>query len=535
MTKYVLRRILHGAISTIIVVALAMLLIYSLMNRQLIFQSDALYPKKLNNDKTSYMYSKWEQYGYLDYVPYSDYLIALKNDGDIDDATYAKATYPRTGNVVADEVVKYTTQFKEHYQSEGYEIVELEAVHYGSGSKIADGGNARLFAYKNNPLLKRLLSYFTGLISVDNVHYVKDDADLVGERGLTFTWHDPVYTEYNEDGTVKSEKLSPALMGNGTKYRYLFYCDNRFPYIHQNLVKFRLGMSYAVNAGYDVSETMSVPQGSYAPELITYPKGQRISSADNLHSASYVPGSLKANIAYQELFVDDYTNMSTQKAGKSKLGYSFSIGICEVILAYLLSIPLGILMALNKDKLIDKIGTAYIVFIMAVPSLAYIFMFKAMGAAAGLPTTFDMDSASKLMYVLPIVSLALPAIGGLMRWLRRYMIDQMNSDYVKFARSGGLTEGEIFSRHILKNAIIPIVHGIPGSILAAMTGAIITERVYTVPGAGNLLTTAISAYDNGVIVGLVLFYALLSIASVIMGDVLMSIVDPRISFTAKAR
>ena len=139
------------------------------------------------------------------------------------------------------------------------------------------------------------------------------------------------------------------------------------------------------------------------------------------------------------------------------------------------------------------------------------------------------------MYVLPVISLSLPSIANLMKWLRRYMIDQMNSDYVKFARSGGLSEGEIFSKHILKNAIIPVVHGIPGSILGAMTGAIITERVYVVPGAGNLLTRAINTYDNSVIVGVTLFYAILTVVSVILGDVLMSLVDPRISFTSKAR
>ena len=68
-----------------------------------------------------------------------------------------------------------------------------------------------------------------------------------------------------------------------------------------------------------------------------------------------------------------------------------------------------------------------------------------------------------------------------------------------------------------------------------MTGAIITERVYVVPGVGNVLTTAINEYDNGVIVGVTLFYALLSVTSVIVGDLLMSVVDPRISFTSKAR
>jgi oligopeptide transport system permease protein len=111
----------------------------------------------------------------------------------------------------------------------------------------------------------------------------------------------------------------------------------------------------------------------------------------------------------------------------------------------------------------------------------------------------------------------------------------MNSDYVKFARSGGLSESEIFRKHVLKNAIIPIVHGIPGAVLGSMVGAIITERVYVVPGAGNLLTEAINKYDNGVIVGVTLFYATLSVVSIILGDVFMSLVDPRISFTSKRR
>ena len=72
-------------------------------------------------------------------------------------------------------------------------------------------------------------------------------------------------------------------------------------------------------------------------------------------------------------------------------------------------------------------------------------------------------------------------------------------------------------------------------MLGALTGAIITERVYVVPGAGNLLTRAINNYDNGVIVGMTLFYAVLSVTSIILGDVLMSMVDPRISFSSKAR
>ena len=344
----------------------------------------------------------------------------------------------------------------------------------------------------------------------------------VGERGLTFTWRDPAYG---------GEKFSPAIMGNGTLNKYLLYCNDRFPYIHQNLITINLGKSFSVNQGIDVFNTMTDAQGPQKFSTITYPSGVVEYTADDIHSLQYVPDSVDKGVLNQRYYVDDYTGVSTAKSGLSQMGYSFSIGIISVILAYLLAVPLGVLMALNKDKLIDKLGTFYIVFIMAVPSLGYIFIFRAIGSGFRLPTTFDVQNPTALMYILPVISLALPSIANLMKWLRRYMIDQMNSDYVKFARSGGLSEGEIFSKHILKNAIIPVVHGIPGSILFSMTGAIITERVYVVPGVGNVLTKAINMYDNGVIVGVTLFYALLSIVSLILGDILYFLVltEPRVT------
>ena len=296
-----------------------------------------------------------------------------------------------------------------------------------------------------------------------------------------------------------------------------------------------LGKSYAVNYGVDVLQTMTVTQGAYVMSPTIYPTGLREDSADDLHTATYMENSRDATPVTEARYTDDYTVVVNERSGKSKMGYSFSIGILATLMAYVLGVPLGIFMARHKDGIVDKLGTVYIVFIIAVPSLAYIFMFKAIGGSFGLPTTFDVTINSKLMYVLPIVSLALPSVANLMKWLRRYMVDQMNSDYVKFARSGGLSENEIFFKHIFKNAAIPIVHGIPGSVLFALTGAIITERVYVVPGTGNLLTYAINQYDNGVIVGVTLFYALLSVLSIILGDVLMAMVDPRISFSNESR
>ena len=522
MAKYLLKRILHAILSVIAVVMIVMILIYSLMNRQLIFSSDPVYAKTTNNAKQTYMLRKWEEYGYLDYVTYSDYLQMLTDSGEIDEDTRAKVVnFARKAGSDSEEVQVYIDKFNDYYTKKGYTVNRLDAV--TTGKKLANGGQQQYYAYKDKPLISRLVTYFTSIISVDNVHYVEEDLE---NRGITFTTHDPVYG---------GEKFSPAIMGNGTRYKYLLYCNDKFPWIHQNLVTINLGKSYSVNMGIDVFTTMISSQGSYVNSVITYPSGLTEESADDLHMATYAADSLDSSIVFTSRYTDHYTNVPTVKGGMSKMGYSFSIGICAVVISYLLGVPLGILMARKKDKLVDKLGTIYIIFIIAVPSLAYIFLFKAIGYKMGLPTVFNVDSSSKLMYVLPVVSLSLPSIASLMKWLRRYMIDQMNSDYVKFARSGGLSESEIFSKHILKNAIIPIVHGIPGSILGALTGAIITERVYVVPGAGNLLTQAINKYDNSVIVGVTLYYAILSVTSLILGDILMSMVDPRISFSSKAR
>ena len=522
MTKYILRRFLHGLLSVLIVVAVVMVMVYSLLNRESIFAQDSVYSKQSNNQKTTYMYRKWSEFGYIDYLTYGDWLQQLMAEGEIDEATRSSAaSLGRTADKDTDLTADYVQRFETYATENGYTVRRLDAI--VNKKKLAPGGQPQLFAYKDVPLLSRLVKYITGLIQVDNIHAVTED---VGERGLKFTLFDPAYG---------GKTFAPAIMGNGTMHKYLLYVDGNFPFIHQNLVSINLGKSYSVNQGVEITTTMTRSQGSYVKSEVIYPTGLVAESADDLHSAVYASGSLESNPANADRFVDNYTSVQTNKSGMSRMGYSFTIGIIAVALAYLLGVPLGIVMALKKEKLVDKLGTAYIVFIMAVPSLSYILIFKAIGNMTGLPTTFDMESTSKLMFVLPIISLALPSVGGLMRWLRRYMIDQMNSDYVKFARSGGLSEGEIFSKHILKNAAIPLIHGIPGSVLGALTGAFITERVYVVPGIGGLLINAINAYDNGVIVGVTLFYAVISVVSLILGDVLMSMVDPRISFTEKAR
>ena len=523
MVKYFFKRFFRGCISLVIAIALVMLMVFSWLDNTLIFAEDEQYVKLSNNQRTIYMYQKWEEYDYLDYVPYTDWLNQLVASGEItEDERQSVATIGRTADKDSDETAAYIQRFTEEYEAQGYTVVRLDAV-MATPNRIATGGSASLFAYQNTPLLIRMLNFFAGIFEFDNINYVEED---IGERGLTFTLYDPAYG---------GEKFSPAILGNGTYHKYLLYFDDRFPYIHQNFLTIHLGTSYSVNKGVDAFETMVQSQGNYVRSTTYYPTGVVEESADDLHSATYLAGSRDLNLVYANLYTDDYTNVSLVKDSGSRISYSFRASIIASALAYIIGLPLGILMAKKKDTWVDRLGNAYVVIIMAVPGLAYMLMLKAIGNKLGLPTTFSLDNPTWLMYIMPIASSAIGAIAGEMKWMRRYMVDQMNSDYVKFARSEGLSEREIFTKHIFKNAAIPVVHGIPGAITGALSGAIIMEQVYLIPGVGGLLVQAIGAYDNAVIVGVALFYGVLFIISAIAGDILMAVMDPRISYTSKAR
>jgi oligopeptide transport system permease protein len=512
-------RVARGLLSVIIVVAVVMVLIYSCLDRNLIFANDPVFAKHKSNAQQIYKMQQWERYGYVKLKTYAQYLSGLGLEQAEHDAAAQLGDGPEVDNPTA---AAHIAAFTAESEAEGYTVVRLRGKRKGNTASYLDGGEPRLYAYRDVPLYRRLWNYLTGLVELDNIHAVQED---VGQRGLSFTWYDPVYG---------GDRFSPAVMGNGTRHKYLLYFDSTFPYLHQNLLTIRLGSSYSVDQGTDVYDTLTRRQGTKEHVWVTYPSGNQELSADDLHTAVYVAGSYAGgNAVIKRNFVDDYTGVTTRKTGLSKLGYSFAVGIISVCLAYGLAVPLGIWMARRQGKLADRFGTAYIVLIMAVPSLAYIFFFKTLGEWVGLPGSFDLEAPTRLMYVLPVISLALPAAANLMKWLRRYMIDQLHGEYVRFARASGLSEGKIFRSHVLKNAAIPMIHGIPAAVLGALVGAIITERVYSVPGAGNLLTGAIHAYDNGVIVGLTLFYAVISVSSVILGDLLIGLADPRIALGRK--
>ena len=215
-----------------------------------------------------------------------------------------------------------------------------------------------------------------------------------------------------------------------------------------------------------------------------------------------------------------------------KMAVSMKVGLISMAVSLPLGMALGALMARSKGRFADKLGNAYIVFIQAVPNAVYFIFIQLYGSSwFNLSVLYKPEDWTSL--ILPVISLALPSISSYAMWLRRYVVDETNKDYIKLARAKGVPNTTIWFRHVFRNSVVPMVNLIPGSILLTISGSIYTESLYSIPGMGGLLVDVIKRQDNSMIVALVVIFAALSIIGLLLGDILMGLVDPRISFAKK--
>lgn len=216
-----------------------------------------------------------------------------------------------------------------------------------------------------------------------------------------------------------------------------------------------------------------------------------------------------------------------------KIPVSIKLGSASLVLSLLLGIPLGILMTKYKGKFFDKFGTLFIVFIQAAPAAVYYLFIQHYGTKAfGISMIYE-EGVSIFWWLLPVFSMSLGNIAYYGMWLRRYMVDELNKDYVRLARAKGLSEGKIMFKHVFKNAFVPLVQYIPTSFLNTVIGSIYVESLYSINGMGGLLVKAVQVQDNNLIQAIVLLYATVGIIGLILGDVLMVLIDPRISLGKK--
>lgn len=212
----------------------------------------------------------------------------------------------------------------------------------------------------------------------------------------------------------------------------------------------------------------------------------------------------------------------SMRNGAMALGIALTLGVC-----------MGVFQTLRKDKLFDHIGTGYVIFVNAVPTIVSYSLVLVFGSKVlGLPSLYS-SRKPVVSNIMPVFCLAMMSIAGYALWTRRYMVDELNKDYIKMARVKGLSSRQILFRHVLKNAFVPLVQYLPASLLNTIGGSLLVERFFSIPGMGTFLADAITCYDVNIVQTLSMLYAALGVFGAFLGDVLMTILDPRISLLRK--
>jgi len=216
----------------------------------------------------------------------------------------------------------------------------------------------------------------------------------------------------------------------------------------------------------------------------------------------------------------------------SKFLISLRFGLASLVVSLVVGLSMGILMARSKGKFWDKIGTGYVVGANAVPAVIYYLLIQVFVTNwFDLPLLFEKDNP--VSWILPVLCLSLVSTAYYAMWIRRYMVDELNKDYIRLARAKGLRNKTIMIKHVMRNAFVPMAQYLPASILYTISGSIYVESLFSIPGTGGLLVTAIQRQDNTLVQALVLVYSSIGIIGLLLGDIMMAAFDPRIKLGAE--
>ena len=215
---------------------------------------------------------------------------------------------------------------------------------------------------------------------------------------------------------------------------------------------------------------------------------------------------------------------------------SVKIGVLSILFGTTVGLAIGIIAALNRGTVIDGFCTVLSILGVCIPS--YVFMiFLQYFFAYQIPFFPYFFDPSRFLFssIMPAMSLSLLSISTVARFTRNELIEVMNSDYVRLAESKGLYGFELIRKHVLRNALIPVVTVIAPLVVDLLTGAMVMEKIYGVNGVGKLMVDAIAGegIDYNYVLALGIVFSSLYIGIMLLLDILYGIIDPRIRLAAK--
>jgi len=206
---------------------------------------------------------------------------------------------------------------------------------------------------------------------------------------------------------------------------------------------------------------------------------------------------------------------------------SATLGLAALCAALLIGVPLGLGAALGRDGWADHAATALSTFALAVPGFVVgPFLALAFGVHLHwLPVAGWQPDVRHLL--LPVATLALPAIAHIARLTRGGLLEVLRTDYVRTARAKGLSEAEVILRHALRPALLPVVSFLGPAIAALVTGSLVVETVFGLPGTGRYLVEGAINRDYTLVMGMVIVYGALTLCANLGADLLYGWLDPR--------
>jgi oligopeptide transport system permease protein len=224
----------------------------------------------------------------------------------------------------------------------------------------------------------------------------------------------------------------------------------------------------------------------------------------------------------------DFTVTELIAAG---LPVSLTLGLAAMVLAVVVGIPLGALAALKRNTATDHglmalavLGTAVPTFVVA-PLLAL-----GLGVYLRWLPVAGWEPGSVRTLILPVTTLALPVIAYIARMTRGGLLEVLNSNYVRTARAKGLPEHRVITRHALRAALLPVVSYLGPATAAVLTGSLVVETIFGIPGMGRYLVQGALNRDYTLVMGMVIVYATLTLTLNLLVDVLYGVLDPRVRY-----
>ena len=255
---------------------------------------------------------------------------------------------------------------------------------------------------------------------------------------------------------------------------------------------------------------------------------ERLTRAMNLDKplfeqfVSYVAGALRGDLGVSYAMKRPVTELILRA-----FPYTLKLTVLALIFAWGIGLTTGIIAASTKNKAPDRIFMAFSLagvsmpIFMAALILQYFLAYK----LKLVPVT---SNGSLVSMILPAIALGWNSAGSVARMTRSSLIDVMMSDYIDTARAKGLTRSAVIFRHALKNSMLPVITMMTLQLSSMLSGAVVTESVFAIPGIGRLATDAIQNRDMPLLQGTILFTTILVMLGNLLADLLYTVLDPRI-------